>query len=605
MVNLRTSALVCARVVFFAHPFPVRGLGGLDSCGDGICKSPEFSESCPSDCGEVIINDRVLPRNGSTPFAWDIQPSYIASQSHSDDTLGVQVLQPGMILSQNRLRIQPSTTYDLRIKSDHLDCVDVFLHTQSRVLLGSTKTTSVTWTSPSNDEEISVTLRASCNATIDKVSLKPTPVSPDVGWRYFDIVDSITPSYPVRVNEVECRKRCVDDPTCCAWQTCPGTDAEGCGGCYLLSRRPEIKSAETKIGWFAGIERPAPENDSKGLSVDGCRNWLLVQSAHEKDFYDTSSGKLQKYVDCAGLVRQDKTVPKQIFVGGVHWPTIVVANHRNPDPRVNGGPQTLPHFYTVPFYDTNIGNVVKQTSSMNIVQSYEMQSILNQGEVFVDVGANLGSYTVPMGEWLGPSGIVIAIEPFRWLYQLLNSNIAQNGLMNCWTFQIGLSDSLSREDLLQPNLRYFSSPGGVRVGGQNETPVDTKKQLYDLEWGTETVDIWTLDEVVFKGSVFASRKRNAQVDLVKIDVEGMEINVIKGARRVLTELRPIVWVENVDYFEKQDVSFLQLMESFAYSCWKSLNAGNDLICEPLSGDRSNRLSRVGKEKLNWKHTSLV
>jgi FkbM family methyltransferase len=251
----------------------------------------------------------------------------------------------------------------------------------------------------------------------------------------------------------------------------------------------------------------------------------------------------------------------------------------------------------VPFYDTNIGNVMKQTSAMNLVQSYEMQSILMPGDVFVDAGANLGSYTVALAERVGASGMVFAFEPFRWLFQILNANIALNGLMNVWAFQLALGEAVSRKTLLQPNLRFFSSPGGVRVEKQLEVSEETKKQLYDAEWGAETVDTWTLDEVIFGSSYFSARNRNAQVDLVKIDVEGMELAVVNGALRVMRELRPIVWAENVDFFESKNPQFLNLMASLDYRCWKSLNAGNDLICEPVSGERSARLSRVSKTAL--------
>jgi FkbM family methyltransferase len=333
------------------------------------------------------------------------------------------------------------------------------------------------------------------------------------------------------------------------------------------------------------------------LGVEECRLYLLSQSAHEKDFYDTASGKLQRYVHCANVVRGDRTVPKQIFMGGVHIPTILVANHRNPDPRLNGGTSILPHFYILPFYDTNIGNIMKHTSAMNIVQSYEMQSILRPGEVFVDVGANLGSYTLALAEHVGPNGIVIAFEPFRWLFQILNANIAANGLMNCWTYQIGLGEIASRESLLQPNLRFFSSPGGVRVESQlKNMSLETQKQMYDHEWGLESVDIWRLDDIVFEGSMFRSA-RAPQVDLIKIDVEGMEVPVIKGALKTLDQLKPVVWVESVGYFESGDLTLVNLLDSAGYVCWKSLSAGNDLICEPKDGSRSDRLNRVRKQPL--------
>ncbi|KAF4683343.1 hypothetical protein FOZ63_009456, partial [Perkinsus olseni] len=224
-----------------------------------------------------------------------------------------------------------------------------------------------------------------------------------------------------------------------------------------------------KLSRYAGVERLAPSSRGDGdMDAEACSRWLLEQSAHDDDFYDEKSGKLYKYHDCGMMLRTDRVqVPKQVFVGGAHYPTILVANHRTPEPKMpaekHDPTAILPHFFALPFYDTNIGNMMKNTGCMNVLQSYEMQSILRPGDVFVDAGANLGSYTIPMAEHVGPAGMVLAFEPFRWTYQLLNANVALNGLMNVWTYQAALSDRASQSLLLQPQLRFFSSPGGVRA----------------------------------------------------------------------------------------------------------------------------------------------
>jgi FkbM family methyltransferase len=232
---------------------------------------------------------------------------------------------------------------------------------------------------------------------------------------------------------------------------------------------------------------------------------------------------------------------------------------------------------------------------MNLVQSYEMQSILVTGDVFIDVGANLGSYTIPLAQHVGPLGTVISFEPFRWLYQMLNANVAANGLMNCWTYQVALSDEPTRLSLMQPNLRYFSSPGGVRYEDQpTNFSSESVRQMYDTEWGNELVDAWRLDDIVQTSSPPFARRQSLQVDLIKIDVEGMELRVLKGAIRVLKELKPIVWVENVAFFDKGDRTFLNWMQiDMGYVCHVSSNAGNDFVCEPGDGSRRGRLNRVG------------
>ena len=563
-------------------------------CGDGICDSPEFADSCPTDCGESIRNPALYSHGeGFTRSFWRIQGagSRVVDPMTNQTTF---LLQQGGMVSQGGISLLPGREYTLSVNASVGTCLDVFVHSVSSMHLGRTNVSWLDFVAPEMEQELTVTVRGNCESRLGQVSLKPKPAAANVGWKYYEIVDSILDT-PMRIPAEECRANCIADFRCCAWQVCPESEAEGCQGCYLLGRRPEATSADFKFGWHAGIVRSSAILGE--LSVESCRAWLLAQSSHESDFYDSKSGKLQKYVDCGTVIRMDNlVVKKQLFVGGVHLPTVVVANHRSPTPRWEQ-PKSgrVPHFFALPFYDTNIGNVIKHSSTMNIVQSYEMQSALLPGDVFVDVGANLGSYTVPISEHLGPAGMVISFEPFRWLFQLLNANIALNGLMNCWAFQVAISDVPVRLSLRQPNLRHFSSPGGVKVEDQPEGG----SEMYDSEWGTEAVDAWPLDDLLLGDhTVFSSRSRVGQVDLIKIDVEGMEANVVRGALKVLQKFQPIVWSENVGWFEKKDPAFLNLMEEIGYRCWKSLSAGNDLVCEPRSGLRSSRLAKVAKADID-------
>ena len=559
-------------------------------CGDGSCISPEFEGNCASDCGNLIKNSHFMYSEEflKTPFWASSAPD------KNNDSLGLN-LGYSETISQNKLVFSTSDDYELRLNTSESMCFETFIHNTTHIVHSARNITLSRISIPKSESEWTMSIRAACvNVSVYDISLTPIPKPNNQGWKYYDIVDSIIAT-PGRLSPNDCRQECMENTRCCAWQVCPDTEAEGCLGCYLLGRKPEVNSIEAKSNWFAGIIRAKPSSD--GYDIESCRNWMLKQSSHESDFY--TSPKLQKYIDCGIVIRRDRLVPKQIFMGGSHIPTLMVANHRTPDPRLVKSDSTNvpPFFFILPFYDTNIGNIMKHTSSMNLVQSYEMQSILNSGDVFVDIGANLGSYTIPIAQHVGPLGTVISFEPFRWLYQMLNANIAANGLMNCWTYQIALSDSPNRLYLLQPNLRYFSSPGGIRFEGQpTNTSSENTRQMYDLEWGKELVDAWRLDDIIFSSSPApaVARKKSPTIDLIKIDVEGMEQQVLKGAVRVLAELKPIVWVENVAYFADKDMTFLNWFQNDQqYVCYVSVNAGNDFVCEPNDGSRHARLARVG------------
>jgi len=245
-------------------------------------------------------------------------------------------------------------------------------------------------------------------------------------------------------------------------------------------------------------------------------------------------------------------------------------------------PKTRNHAFVLPFYDTNIGHWIKEYGSMNVLQSYEMQSILRPGDTVIDVGANLGSYTIPFAERVGRQGKVLAFEPFRWLYQLTTANVALNGLSNVWTYNLALGEQMASFESRPPQLRFFSSPGGVKARDQeNGMNLEQSIQLYDYEMPPETVMQASLDELISQKYV-----RLPQVDdirLIKIDVEGMESAVITGAQGVIQTFKPVIWTENVAYFESKDTSFIALMDQLEYACGMAQNAPNDLICTDKFG----------------------
>merc|ERR1712032_1673236 len=225
---------------------------------------------------------------------------------------------------------------------------------------------------------------------------------------------------------------------------------------------------------------------------------------------------------------------------------------------------------------------------MNPLQSYEMQSLLQPGDVVVDVGANLGRYTVPFAERVGSRGKVLAFEPFRWMQQIVSGNVAINGLSNVWVIPAGLGQQLARFEARPPQLRFFSSPGGLKLQNQQDgLKPEEAMQLYDWDSSPETVTVVSLDELVAQSATTALLGAPPVYDiwLIKIDVEGMEKDVIIGAQQTIRRFRPIIWTENVAYFTSkgQDTSLLQILDQLEYACAQAQNAPNDIVCTDRHG----------------------
>lgn len=143
------------------------------------------------------------------------------------------------------------------------------------------------------------------------------------------------------------------------------------------------------------------------------------------------------------------------------------------------------------------------------------------GDVIYDVGANIGYHALLFARYVGATGQVIAFEPNPSDNKSLRWNLAVNGVANIKVYDAALSDAPGRLA-----FAVFAEPGVHHLASDNE-PADA--ELIQVE-------AHTVDQVVFEHG-------NRPPAFIKIDVEGAELRVLKGAQRVLHEFQPIVTVE--------------------------------------------------------------
>jgi FkbM family methyltransferase len=138
---------------------------------------------------------------------------------------------------------------------------------------------------------------------------------------------------------------------------------------------------------------------------------------------------------------------------------------------------------------------------------------LGQGDIFLDIGANVGLFTVIAAKRVGPTGEVWAVEPSARTRVALQRNIQINGLSNVEVFACGVSDTVG-------TLTLNESVAGLDALNSFTTPLE--------EGPCERVDVpvMTLDKLVGGN---APRKPT----LIKIDVEGWEGHVLQGGLEVL------------------------------------------------------------------------
>jgi len=142
--------------------------------------------------------------------------------------------------------------------------------------------------------------------------------------------------------------------------------------------------------------------------------------------------------------------------------------------------------------------------------------------VFVDVGANMGKHTVVLSKQLNKNGKVIAIEPEPNNFKILEKNIKLNKLKNVIPLNLACYDSNGFLDL------YLDAEGA-----------GTGHSLAEKVGPKISVKIRTLDNILKELKI-------KKVDIIKIDVEGAEPNVLKGATKILKKDHPKIIFEALD-----------------------------------------------------------
>lgn len=145
---------------------------------------------------------------------------------------------------------------------------------------------------------------------------------------------------------------------------------------------------------------------------------------------------------------------------------------------------------------------------------------LREGDTFVDIGANIGIFSVFAGKQVGPSGTVISIEPEPENHELLLRNLLHNGLTTANVKHLALGDTKTKLALYRDS-RNAGNPSLVRAN------VVHYQDAHE-------VDVERLDDVLSDVK---------DVHVIKMDVQGFEMNVLRGAAGVLEKHKPAILLE--------------------------------------------------------------
>jgi FkbM family methyltransferase len=168
-------------------------------------------------------------------------------------------------------------------------------------------------------------------------------------------------------------------------------------------------------------------------------------------------------------------------------------------------------------------------------------SFLRPGGAALDVGANIGFYTIPMAAFAKSIGArVVAIEPVAVNTQWLRYNLALNDCVDVVdVFEVGLSDECGEAEIVLAE--------DFLAGGTVGNATIASRELYGPQFSRAVVRLETLDRI------WAGK---ARLDAAKVDIEGHETKFLRGGRKTIASHRPVIMIEvNRWHHEQRGVDF--------------------------------------------------
>lgn len=184
------------------------------------------------------------------------------------------------------------------------------------------------------------------------------------------------------------------------------------------------------------------------------------------------------------------------------------------------------------------------------------------GAVCLDIGAHIGHMTVPLAKQLANNnGTVYAFEIQRLVYYMLCGNIALNNLTNVHCIRKAAYNTITEINL--PPIDYFTNNnfGGYTLKDQTEV--------------AEQLETITIDGLNL-----------SRIDLIKIDVEGLEEKVLEGAHNTLSGARPLLFIE----YNLSSLSLINKIKSYGYKVFDY--DGANCFCIHESSTINHQLSKL-------------
>jgi FkbM family methyltransferase len=184
--------------------------------------------------------------------------------------------------------------------------------------------------------------------------------------------------------------------------------------------------------------------------------------------------------------------------------------------------------------------------------------------VVLDIGANIGVVALALARAAGPRGLVHAFEAERLTFHMLAGNMALNCMENVHCHFMAVGEKAGTARIPRLDYREFANFGSLELNREQQS--DLGQQARGGEFTEVRMD--SIDAMALP-----------RVDMIKIDVEGMEAAVLAGAERTIRAHRPLMYVEHL---KSGAVELWRILDGLGYVVYDRLH---NFVCVPRGDPR--------------------
>lgn len=198
---------------------------------------------------------------------------------------------------------------------------------------------------------------------------------------------------------------------------------------------------------------------------------------------------------------------------------------------------------------------------------YYIKNLINEGDVVIDIGANLGYYSILMSSWVGKSGVVYSVEPIALYNKIFNEKACKRKNIVLYPYALGKEEK-DVTLVCSPNVGYLRTGLPHVYDSRRDGNIQTQEFTFDAR-------------MKIPSKLFSSIER---LDYIKCDIEGFEYVVLSDMENIIDKFRPVVQVEVWGENEEPVKNLFKKLGYISHKLQDGLLTSDEEVIKKLSGD---------------------